>query len=63
MPWSVTIVSPLTAPGHDLALEATLVGRAGGERCERSASSSCSERGISQRSAIISAERPCGIRR
>ena len=31
-------------------------------RCERTASSSSSERGISHWSAIISADRPCGIR-
>ena len=59
MPWSVTYGVAVDLDRDDLALEAALLGRLVRRSwCERTASSSSSERGISHWSAIISAPRP-----
>ena len=58
MPWSVTYVSPSTVIGTISRSKRPSSVAWWASRCERTASSSSSERGISHWSAIISAPRP-----
>ena len=62
MPWSVTYVSPFTWIGTISRSKRPSSVACAASRCERTASSSSSDRGISHLSAIISADRPCGTR-
>ena len=58
MPWSATWVEPLTLKGTVSRSKRPSSVALAASWCERSASSSSSERGISHWSAIISAPRP-----
>ena len=58
MPWSVTYVSPFTFIGMISRSKRPSSVAWWASRCERTASSSSSERGISYSSAIISAPMP-----